>query len=275
MNAAFKKGISKDRGNYRPLSLLSVPSKLVEDVIGKGLDKNIAEIGTATSNQWGYKKGISSETLLLYLTEKWKFALDDKKVIGALFIDFRKAFDTVCHSTLNHKLHAMSVSGAINELLMNYLKDRSQYVEVNEEKSELRAVDIGVPQGSILGPRLFAIYVNDFPTAVQVGELHMYADDTTAFVIANTADEAIHYLNIIADDINSWCSKNRLTIHCDKTEAMLITRTQVCGPLLPIKIGEQVIKYVKTTKCLGVIIDNHLKWQHQIDAVCKSYAPKV
>ena len=71
---------SKDRGNYRLLSLLSVPSKLVEDVIGNGLNKNIAEIGTATSNQWGYKKGTSSETLLLYLTEKWKFALDDKKV---------------------------------------------------------------------------------------------------------------------------------------------------------------------------------------------------
>lgn len=191
VNAAFKKGISKDRGNYRPLSLLSVSSKLVEDVIGTGLDEDIAEIETATSNQWGYKKGISSETLLLYLTEKWKFALADKKVIGALFIDLRKAFYTVCYGILNHKFHAMGVSGAIKELLMNYLKDRSQYVQVNGEKSELRAVDTGVPQGSILGPHLFAIYVNVFPTAVQVGELHMYADDTTPFAIANTVDKAI------------------------------------------------------------------------------------
>ena len=128
-----------------------------------------------TPNQWGYKKDISSETMLLYLTEKWKSTLDDKKVIGALFIDFRKAFDTVCHSILNHKLHAMGVSGAINELLMNYLKDRSQYAEMNGEISELTAVDIEVPQGSIIGPHLFAIYVNDLPTAVQVGELQMYA----------------------------------------------------------------------------------------------------
>ena len=224
---------------------------------------------------WGYKKGISSETLLLYLTEKRKSALDDKKVTGALFIDFGKALDIVCQSILNHKLHAIGVSGAINELLMNYLKDRRQYVKVNGEKSELREVDIGIPQGLILGPCLFAIYVNDFPTAIQVGELQMYADDATAFVIANTVDEAIHYLNIITDEINGWCFKNRLTIHCDKTEAMLITRTQICGPLLPIKIGEQVIKYVETTKCLGFIIDNHLKWQYQIDAVCKSYAAKV
>ena len=146
---------------------------------------------------------------------------------------------------------------------------------MNGEKSKLRAADIVVPQGSILGPRILAIYVNDFPTAVQVGELHTYANDTIAFVIANTVDEAIHYLNIIADDINSWCSKNRLTIHGEKLEAMLITRTQICGPLLPITTGEQVIKYVETTKCLGVITDNHLKWQHQIDAVCKSYAAKV
>ena len=94
--------------------------------------------------------------------------------------------------------------------------DRTQYVEINGEKSSLRSMKIGVPQGSLLGPRLFALYVNDLPSTASTGQIHMYADDTTAFVVSKSVDEATTCLNILSSDIQKWCKANKLTIHSEK-----------------------------------------------------------
>eukprot|EP00794_Sanderia_malayensis_P000906 gene906-209_t len=255
LKAAYKKGNTKDRGNYRPLSLLSVASKVYENKIGSHLDDHITFHNLSSINQWGFKAGLSTETMLLYLSEKWKEALDNNKVVGTVFIDFKKAFDTINHKVLLKKLHATGISGSVYELIESYLKDRCQYVEINGKKSKLKLVEVGVPQGSLLGPRLFAIYVNDLPTAAKIGEIHMYADDTTVSVIRDTVDEAIIAINFITEDLNNWCNHNKLTIHHDKTEAMIITTSKFNGPLLPVKIGDKNIKYVPKTKCLGIIID--------------------
>ena len=111
---------------------------------------------------------MSTETLLLYLTETWKAALDTNRVVGVIFIDFKKAFDTVNHKILSCKLQAVGISGDLYSLLLSYLENRVQYVEINGKRSKLKFVKVGVPQGSNLGPRLFAIYVNDFPEAIKI-----------------------------------------------------------------------------------------------------------
>ena len=275
LKAAYKKGISKDRGNYRPLSLLGVTSKVYEAKIGSHLDDHIKFYNLSSINQWGFKAGLSTEAMLLCLSEKWKEALDNNKVIGTVFIDFRKAFDTINHKVLLRKLHATGISGSVYELIESYLKDRRQYVEINGSKSKLKIVEVGVPQGSLLGPRLFAIYVNDLLAAAKIGDIHMYADDTTVFVIKDTVDEAVIALHLITDDLNNWCYHNKLTIHHDKTEAMIITTSKFNGPLMPVKIGNKIIKYVQKTKCLGIIIDQQLNWKQQVDAVHKSYCTKL
>ena len=173
-----KKGKKDDCGNYRPLSMLSISSRITESAICDELDKHLQTV--LLDIQWGYRKGKPSETMLLYLSETWKRNIDSGKVVGVILIDFRKAFDTVNHNILHQKMKNCGLKGTLLEWLKSYLTDRSQYVELNGKKSKVTIIEYGVPQGSLLGPRLFLVYVNDMSGCVTVGELHLYADDTTA-----------------------------------------------------------------------------------------------
>ena len=131
----------------------------MESIVCDSLDYHLVTNELIHSNQWGFKKGVSTESLLLYLTEAWKKAIDDGYKVGVLFVDFKKAFDTVDHAILKDKLSDVGVSGVFHEWIASYLHERFQYVTVNGVRSKLQQIDIGVPQGSLLGPRLFTIYV--------------------------------------------------------------------------------------------------------------------
>ena len=168
LKSSYKNGSKKFTENYRPLSMVSVPSKIFESIIGKRMDGHLKNSNLATENQWGYKEGLSTESILIYLLETWKKCLGEGFTIGVLFIDFRKTFDTVDYNILEKKLQAGGFYGDFNQLLISYLTDITQYVEINGEKSSLRAMKIGVPQGSLLGPRLFALCVNDLPSTASI-----------------------------------------------------------------------------------------------------------
>ena len=146
-----------------------------------------------TDNQWGYRNGVSSKSLLLYLTETWNHHIDVENVIAATFIDFRKAFDSVCPVILSRKLQYCGISGNTFRWLNSYLFHRHQSVELNDVKSPVLEVKYGVSQGSLLGPRLFLI----FPYCITQGELHLYTDDTTAIVIGDNSDDVIIKLNCL------------------------------------------------------------------------------
>ena len=139
-----------------------------------------------------------------------KASHSEGKVVGAIFIDFRKAFDSVSHDILYYKMHASGLSGKLLCWLKSYLSSRWQFVDLNGFKSPLLEVKYGVPQGSLLGPRLFSIYVNDFSESISKGELHLYADDTTAFVIGNSTDEVVVKLNLLFEEIHTWCQHYKL-----------------------------------------------------------------
>ena len=132
--------------------------------------------------------------------------------MGVIFIDVRKAFDPVNHEVLSYKLQACGFYGNLLQWLNSYLENSEQFVDLNGVKSKLQYLSYGVPQGSHLGPCLFSIYVNDFADNVSTGELHLYADDTTAFVTGDTIDQVSQLVNVLAD-LCSWCELNRLTIH--------------------------------------------------------------
>ena len=127
-------------------------------------------------NQWGFRKGGSPELLLLLLTEKWRLAPDESNIIGVVFIDFQKAFDCVNHTVLKDKLHSIGITGSFYDWLLNYLENRKQFVTVNGSNSELLEIDTGVPQGSLLGPRLYSIYSNDLPVATKKASVEMFAE---------------------------------------------------------------------------------------------------
>ena len=190
-------------------------------------------------------------------------------------MDISKAFDSVHHNILKQKIIAEGITGGLYKLIENYLDKRKQYVEIRDARSEMREVKYGVPQGSLLSPRLFSMYINDIAYSASNGEVHLYADDVTAYVTSKTVDDCVNKLNQLAREINTWCQENKMAINNRKAEAMIINRKKFTGPLTPISIGGNIIEYKENSKPLGVYIDNKLNWDTHIDKVYKQFSQKL
>ena len=230
-----------------------------------------------TFSRWGFTKGLSSEGMLLSMTDTWKMNLDKGMIVGAIFVDFKKAFDSISHNILSLELQAIGLSVNLQEWLMDYLKDRFQYTVVNGHSSNLDEAKYGVPQGFLLGPRCYTIYVNDLPNAITFGDvvMYMYADDTTLFCVGKNFDQVCSQLNNILEQLLLWSSMNKLCIHPIKSEDMIISKTGFTGPVPPIYFGNYFINVVNHTTCLGLVIDNRLTRAMHVDHVKKSFAQKV
>ncbi|KAL9982533.1 hypothetical protein ACROYT_G004584 [Oculina patagonica] len=251
-----------------PLTNLYVRNALVKHVL---LDNRLL-----TNNQWAYRKGYSTELLLAHLTETWRRAIDSKKVVGVVFIDFQKAFDSVSHSILIHKLkHYFGIDGNLLDWLKDYLSNRKQFTVMNGKKSDYAQVTYGIPQGSVLGPTLFNLYKSDLPDSVTSGEVYMYADDTSIYCVGNTIDNVTTLLNDALNELLLWCRVNSLFPHPRKCEAMVLFRGRFIGPLKPLRLGHQNIDWVVHSRLLGVIIDNKLTWSRHILEVKKAFVLKL
>ena len=192
--------------------MLTIPSKLLESQMCRLINKHLDLHHLSTPAQWGFKEGKSTEGLLLHTTEDWRKALDRKQVIGILFIDFRQAFDSVNHIILKKKLQTCGISGQFSDLLENYLQNRLKFVDINGASSDTKEISYGIPQGSLLGPKLFSLYINDLPEYVSKEQVYLFANDTTYYV-GHSTEEVIDALNVIGNDVNNWCQKNQLSIH--------------------------------------------------------------
>ena len=177
---------------------------------------------------------------------------------------------------LLQKLKAVDIPGNLLSWMRNYLSNRKQFVHVNEVKSNTSFIKFGVPQGPILGPKLFSLYVNDFPETISSGELYMFADDTTIFTVGDNIDIIFKAMQDILDQVLSWCGANRLIAHETKSEALLLSKQRFIGPLLPLKYGEKFIEFKSTCKCLGLTsIDSNLSWQEQTKSLLRSFNKKI
>ena len=260
MHTIYRKGDASASENYPPRQMLSVPSKLLEAIVCEGLHEFISVTGLLSNKQWGFRAGRSTEGLLIHLTETCKQAVDNRQVVGVVYIDFQEAFDTVSHTILRYKLKAIGITGDLLNWIISYLTNRKQFAIVNGCTSQTKNVCCRVPQGSLLGPRFFSYYVNNLPDAVTEGELAMYADDTNLSVVGDNVEVVSDKLNKALTGINLWYRNNKLTIHTGKSEAaaMILTHKPFCGPLKPVLLGNKVLGFVAETKCLGIIIDNQL-----------------
>ena len=208
------------------------------------------------------------------MTETWRKAIDNGKTVGVLFIDFKKAFDTVSHPVLLKKLSAYGISGNFHDYLSSYLTDRKQCTILNNSKSNYQQVPFGVPQGSIAGPPLFSANVNDMHEHLET-DLDLFADDSTSHITSDSVGNALKDLQIAINNLKNYSNRNSLTIHPDKCKIMLFTKSPFIGPLPSITIDGTHVKIVNSTKCLGINIDNRLTWDVHTQKVSKSFSKKL
>ena len=176
-----KGGSTQDLNNFRPISLLSIFDKIIEKIIHKRLYHFLEHHHILFENQFGFRKNNSTSYALMEITEKIKECIDSGKFGCGIFIDLRKAFDTVNHSILFKKLEHYGVRGMLLEWFISYLTDRKQCVFYNGESSNLKPISCGVSQGSVLGPLLFLIYINDLPNISTDLKFFLFADDTNIY----------------------------------------------------------------------------------------------
>ena len=155
----------------------------------------------AYATMFTFTTSTSTESMLLYLSEVWKKVINNGQTVGVVFINCSKAFDSIDHLILKQKIKGIGLTGQLYNLIESYLEERQQYTEVNGIASELKEVRYRVPQGSLLGPRLFPLFVNDISESISAGEVHLYADDITAYVIGATTDETIYKIQVLAKEV--------------------------------------------------------------------------
>ena len=273
----FKKEDQTDCGNYRPLSLLSVRSKILEAVVNDRLVQHVFwDNQFITERQWAYQRGYSTELLLVHLMEIWRRAVDSGRVVAVAFVDFRKVFDSVSHEIFAKKLeYRFGVTGPLLDWIKDYLSRRMQFTVLNGVKSDILPVTTGIPQGSVLGPTLFTLFTNDLPAAISEGDLYMYADDTSIYCIGENADVVIAALNNALLEVQRWCIENRLTPHLTKSAAMVLSRKAIIRPLPPVLLGSSVLNYVTKSRLLGMSVDDKLSWIPHMLELKKNFSNKL
>lgn len=266
-----KKGSRSEIENFRPISLINNFAKIFEKCLKNRLLDFLKINHVLADNQFGFTEGSGTADAIYHLTSEVVGNLNNSKKSLAVFIDLARAFDTVSHQKLLEVLSSYGVRGISLDVFEDYLRDRRQYLKINGVYSDPRSVRIGVPQGSILGPILFVIYINSLLGADIGGKVISYADDTVLIFSDDTwqgtRDKTIEGFNIVKD----WLATFKLSLNLDKTNYMAFSLTEANRPnfnSIMVDTGTQEsIHGVEKTKYLGIILDQNLKWTHHIDYI--------
>ena len=265
----FKKDDPSDVNNYRPISLLSCLSKLFEKIVFKYLFNFLRDNNKISLKQSGFMPGDSTVYQLVHLYHLFCEALDNKKDIRITFCDISKAFDRVWHKGLLFKLKKTGISGPLLNWFESYLSERQQRVAVSGEFSEWGQIKAGVPQGSVLGPLLFLIYINDITEVVQ-SEVRLFADDTILHVFVDNPVTSAEALNSDLEQIDRWAKQWIIRFSPPKTESLTISRKKTKQPSPPLYFDGTQIKEVPSHKHLGIILTDDLNWNEHITQITNS-----
>ena len=275
----FKKGSKQDPSNYRPISVLPTISKLLEKAVHMQLYSYLRDNNLLSQKQFGFRLNSSTVTASAMFTDKTLSAMDKGQLTGAVFIDLTKAFDTVNHSILLSKLCSLGVlndSPAYN-WFESYLSNRCQVTVCNGTKSCPETVQIGVPQGSILGPLLFTLYINDLPDYLEHCDVTLYADDTVLFISDKSLHNIKSYMNSDLEKLNNWLKLNHLTLSISKSKFMIIGSSQRLNKIdsISFKVDNIDLDEVSSFKYLGIVINNRLNWQDHVDQMFSKINKKL
>jgi len=277
----YKKGDRHDMNNYRPISVISVFAKLLERIMYNRLISFFHKHNILTEVQNGFRKGKCIETATQALIERIQEAIDKRMYSIGIFIDLSKAYDVLNHKLLLEKLSYYGVRGTTNSWFKSYLTNRKQSIEisqsddqnvvVNRYRSVLMELKQGIPQGSVLGPLLFLLYINDLPLNINGANLVMFADDISILITDSDKGALQGNINRITSELELWFNKNNLVINTTKTGIMAFHNKQTVQKVKPkVIINKMNLHYTGETKFLGIHITESLQWNAHIKALaCK------
>ena len=270
----------EDPNNYRPISLLSIISKPLEKHIHAHLLNYLDKYSLLHPLQSGYRPKHSCLTALSHMTSKWLTNINESMMTGAIFLDLRKAFDLINHDILLKKLTLYLKSAKSVSLLNSYLHNRQQCVYTQGEFSTKGHLKHGVPQGSVLGPLLFCLFINDLPMNISNPAVtcEMFADDTSLHAGGKEVKEIESVLQTSLNDVSSWCSKNSMLIHPHKTKSMLVStrqKLQNSTYTLSLSIDSTPVEQVSEHRVLGITLDDQFKWEAHTNNVCKKLSQNL
>ena len=267
----YKKGSKLLTCNYRPISLLSNINKLFEKLVHTRVFTFLNNQCTFYEHQYGFRPKHSTNHTLINITENIREALDKGKYACGVFVDFQKAFDTVNHEILLGKLHHYGICGLPYNWFKSYLYNREQYVSVLGFDSNKLIMKHGVPQGSVLGPLLFLIYINDLHRSISTSTTYHFADDTNLLTIGESFHSIESKLNKDLKGLYKWLLANKISLNATKTELVIFRKPSVLTPSLKLKINGTRIYPSPSIKYLGVLIDEFLNGE----AHCKQLHAKL
>ena len=258
----FKSGDKHVFTNYRPVSLLPQFSKILEKLFNNRLDSFIEKNCILSECQYGFRNSRSTYMALMDLIENICESIDKKKYVMGIFIDLKKAFDTIDHNILLNKLYHYGIRGISNDWIESYLENRKQFVQYDDAISVCKEILCGVPQGSILGPKLFILYINDICNISEIMKFVLFADDTNILCKHENYVSLCELVNVELSKLSKWFSINKLSLNVKKTSYMVFG-------------NRHVNNNTHVTKFLGVYIDYRLDWKRHIDHIINKVSKSI
>ena len=279
MVPVHKRKSRTDMKNYRPVSLLSVVSKVMEKVINTSIMNYLEKGNLLSAHQFGFRTGLGAADLLTALNHEWLTAINSGGAVRALAVDIAGAFDKVSHAGVLHKLKSYGIQDTLHTWLTNYLTNRKIQAVVRGATSAPFPVSAGVPQGSILGPTLFLVYANDAADVLPEGVTPAtYADDTTLYCIIRssaTAESQCLAFQTGVDNLATWGAKWRVQFEPAKSQALTITRHRIPWPIAPVQFSGLAVEEVGVLKLLGVTFDKHLFYGPHLQRIALRAAQRI
>lgn len=278
-----QKGQRSDPNNYRPISLTSCVGKIMEKIVNHALLTHLMRNKLIADNQFGFLPHHSTTDQLTYLLHEVLCATTSQKCVVACFLDLAAAFDSVPHEAIRQKLPAYGVRGKLFQWLSNFLKDRHQFVVLEGHKSSTKSIFSGVPQGSVIAPTLFLLFMNDLSDTITSPthlshpdfrpETMLYADDTMIYRIDAKEADACRAMETDLKRAAEWSQVWRMRFNPQKTKAMFFSRRQPPPP--PINFCDVVLPFVEEHRHLGFIIDHHLSFDPHVNSICRKAASEI
>lgn len=272
----YKKGDKTNVNNYRPISILPLFGKVLEKCVARRLVSFADHCSIICDNQFGFRKGLSTVDAIVDYSEYICRNLEEHKHVIGVFIDYSKAFDTVNHSILLSKLEAYGIRGLALDWFRSYLDNRRQCVRVGSSYSDYGSISFGVPQGSVLGPVLFVLFVNDIANVSAILKTILFADDTTVSAAGSNFHELCNIVDSELEVVTSWSISNKLSLNPDKTGAILFSnRLHDVDLVRGLNVNNVMINFVDSVSFLGLTIDCKLKFKDHIGVVSKKLSKVV